>query len=79
MRSFGKIPYFRLPQTPESFPLDGAFGGDERLRLIFVINIITYLRKKYIVLLLRRCCDATQSSQIQTETRRGTSLHFSGG
>ncbi|VXD25410.1 hypothetical protein PL9631_940153 [Planktothrix paucivesiculata PCC 9631] len=47
--------------------------------MIFVIKIITYLRKKYIVLCLRRCCDAAQSSQIQTETRRGTSLHFSRG
>jgi hypothetical protein len=54
VRSFGKIPYFRLPQTPECVPLDLAFGGDERLRLIFVIGIITYLRKKYIVVALKR-------------------------
>ena len=50
MRSFGKFPYFRLPQTLEIVPLDLAFGGDERLILDFVMKIITYLRKKYIVL-----------------------------
>ncbi|VXD24792.1 hypothetical protein PL8927_830143 [Planktothrix serta PCC 8927] len=48
MRSFGKIPYFRLPQTAKISPTYSVLGGDERLLLIFVIKIIPRLRKKYI-------------------------------